>query len=135
MDLLDSPAFTTHINELLDKWHVPGLSIAIVQDNDISSKGYGKCSIDPHKPCTAETLFDLGSSSKSLTAASVGLLCADNDKYPDIHWDAKMSKLLPDDFVMSEPSYTKDVTVADILSHRTGLPRSVSFSDRLIAYD
>ncbi|KAI7195425.1 beta-lactamase/transpeptidase-like protein [Hortaea werneckii] len=33
-----------------------------------------------------------------------------------------MSHLLPDDFVMQEQSYTNDITVEDILSHRTGLP-------------
>lgn len=121
----NTPAFTQRVESLLDEWHVPGLSIAITQGNEISSRGFGFATLDPKVACTADTIFDIASSSKSLTAASVGLLVQDDEKYSDIQWDAKMSDLLPEDFVMSEDSYTNDVTVEDILSHRTGLPGSV----------
>lgn len=121
MDLLDSPQFTTRIREHMAKWHVPGLAIALTQNHKVVSRAFGYASLSPEKPCTPDTLFDIASSSKSLTAASVGLLVA-ADAHPGVKWDAKMSHLLPDDFVMSEDSYTNDITVEDILSHRTGLP-------------
>lgn len=101
--------------------HVPGLAIAIVQNETIASAGYGKASLDPSKPCTADTLFDIASASKSLTAASVGLLVHDDKKYPEVQYEATMSSLLPDDFVMSGEGYTGGVTVEDVLSHRTGM--------------
>ena len=123
MDLFISSEFTKHVNELIEQWHTPGLAIAIVQDQTSASRGYGKASLDSGKPVTADTLFDIASSSKSLTAASVALLVADNENYPQVKWEATMSSLLPDDFVMSKESYTENVTVEDILSHRTGLPR------------
>lgn len=122
MDLLDSPGFPTHVSELQDKWHVPGVAIAVVQGNTFASKGFGKASLDPAKPCTPDSLFDIASSSKSLTAASVALLVADSVNHPNVQWDATMSSLLPDDFVMSGEGYTDNVTVEDVLSHRTGLP-------------
>ena len=106
----------------MDKWHVPGLAVAVVQNEETVSRGFGKASLNPPKPCTSETLFDIASSSKSLTAASVALLIADDEKYPHVQWDATMSSLLPEDFVMSEEDYTANVTVEDVLSHRTGLP-------------
>lgn len=122
MDLLHSPKFSSRVEELMEQYHVPGLAIAIVQNETIASAGYGKASLDPSKPCTPDTLFDTASVGKSLTGASVGLLVNDNEKYPEVQYEATMSSLLPDDFVMSGEGYTEGVTVEDILSHRTGLP-------------
>lgn len=121
MDLFHSPSFPHHVEELMKLHHVPGLAIAIVQNQTVSSAGYGNASIDPPKPCTADTLFDIASASKSLTAASVGLLVNDDEKYHDVQYDTAMSSLLPDDFVMSGEGYTEGVTVEDILSHRSGM--------------
>lgn len=45
----------------------------------------------------------------------------DDEKYPEVQYEAIMSSLLPEDFVMSEEGYTENVTVEDILSHRTGM--------------
>ena len=123
MDLFNTTKFDNHVDALLKEWHTPGLAIAVVQDDKISSRGFGRATLDPDKAVTANTLFDIASCSKSLTAGAVALLVEDEERYLDIKWDAKMSDLLPDDFVMAEESYTKDVTVEDILSHRTGLPR------------
>lgn len=109
----------------MQKHRVPGLAVAVIQGERTFSAGYGLASLDPPKPCTADTLFDIASSSKSLTAASVGLLVRDDEKYPEVQYDAIMSKLLPEDFVLSGQGYTEGVTVEDILSHRTGMPRLV----------
>ncbi|KFY02953.1 hypothetical protein O988_01771 [Pseudogymnoascus sp. VKM F-3808] len=179
MDIFNSPKFRSRVEQLMIQNHVPGLSIAIVQNETIASAGYGKASLDPSKPCTADTiigsilpslqystvqfisfpprptdrsvevtyaycyithlahfsrtllalltlarrswtLFDIASASKSLTAGAVGLLVDDDKKYPEVQYEATMSSLLPEDFVMCE-GYTENVTVEDILSHRTGM--------------
>lgn len=125
MDYLQSPDFSSRVEELMKKNHVPGLAVAILEGERTFSAGYGFASLDPPKPCTADTLFDIASSSKSMTAASVGLLVRDNDRYPDVQYDAILSSLLPGDFVMPGQGYTEGVTVDDILSHRTGMPRYV----------
>lgn len=121
MDIFHSPKFRSHVEELMNQHHVPGLSIAIVHNETIVSAGYGKASLDPSKPCSADTLFDIASASKSLTAGAVGLLVDDDEKYPEVQYEAIMSSLLPEDFVMSGDGYTENVTVEDILSHRTGM--------------
>ena len=123
MDYFNSVKFHNRVNELLKEWHAPGLAVAIIQDEKVESRGYGKASIESDKPVTADTLFDIASSSKSLTAASVALLVVDDDNYPQVQWDTPMSTLLPIEFVMSSHQYTQDVTVEDILSHRSGLPK------------
>ena len=123
MDYFNSSKFTDRVTELLEEWHAPGLAVAIVHDGKTEARGYGRASISPDTPVTPDTLFDIASSSKSLTAASVALLVEDDEQYPHIKWDTKMSSLLPEDFVMSSDAYTQDVTVEDILSHRTGMPK------------
>ncbi|KAI1384294.1 beta-lactamase family protein, partial [Hypoxylon trugodes] len=122
MDMFKSEAFAAYMEQLMKQHHVPGLSMAVVQGDEIASAGYGYTSLDPPKPCTADSLFDIASCSKSFTASSVGLLIGDK-KYPEIQWGAKMSKLLPEDFVMPSKEHTDNVTVEDILSHRSGMGR------------
>ncbi|RDA95892.1 hypothetical protein CP533_5220 [Ophiocordyceps camponoti-saundersi (nom. inval.)] len=121
MDVVRSPDFAAYVTRLMERFRVPGLAVAVAKGKeDVVSAGFGKASLDPDVDCTADTLFDMASASKSLTAASVALLIAD-DGYPDVQWDAPMEKLLPDDFVMPGGDHS-DVTVEDILSHRTGMP-------------
>ena len=122
MELLESTGFTSLVNDQLRQNHIPGLSIAVVHNDEIASTGYGIANHEDSTSCTGDTLFDIASSAKSLTAASVSLL-VDNKKHPKVQYDALMSGLLPDDFVMSEKSYTDGITVEDILSHRTGMAR------------
>jgi CubicO group peptidase (beta-lactamase class C family) len=121
MEFFNSSIFPSYVEDLMTEHHVPGLAIAVVQNDQLASAGYGKTSLETSKPCTADTLFDVASSAKSLTAASVALLVADNENYPEMQYDTSMSSLLPDDFVMSGVGYTEGVTVEDILSHRTGM--------------
>ncbi|RCI07687.1 hypothetical protein L249_5679 [Ophiocordyceps polyrhachis-furcata BCC 54312] len=121
MDVVRSPDFAAYVKRLMERFHVPGLAVAVAKGQDeVASAGFGKASLDPDVDCTADTLFDMASASKSLTAASVALLIAD-EGHPDVQWEAPMEKLLPDDFVMPGGDHS-DVTVEDILSHRTGMP-------------
>ncbi|KAI1332443.1 beta-lactamase/transpeptidase-like protein [Xylariaceae sp. FL0255] len=122
MEFFRSDEFSARIRDLMDKEHVPGLVVAVVQGDEIESKGYGVANLASSEPVTGSTLFDIASVSKSFTAAAVGLLVADNENYPEVQYTATMSSLLPDDFVMQEKGYTEGVTLEDILSHRSGLP-------------
>ncbi|UKZ83167.1 hypothetical protein TrVFT333_010972 [Trichoderma virens FT-333] len=119
MDLFNSPAFSARAEGLIKKFHVPGLAIALVHKDVTASKAFGMASFEPARPMTTDTLFDIASASKSLTAASVALLVAD-EKLPDVKYDAEMAKLLPGEFVMPGQGY-EGVTIDDILSHRSGL--------------
>lgn len=121
MEMFRSEKFRSYVEDLMSLHHVPGLAIALVQGDEIASEGYGKAYIEPPVPCTSDTLFDFASCAKSLTAASVGLLVDDNEQFPEVQYDALMSTLLPDDFVMPGVGYTEGVTVEDVLSHRTGM--------------
>lgn len=121
MDLLNTTAFRQHVETLIEQYHLPGLSISICQNDTITSTGFGVSSRKSRKSATADTLYDIASSSKSLTAASVALLVEDNENFPEVQWTTPLYELLPEDFVMPTPELTKRVTVEDVLSHRTGM--------------
>ena len=53
----------------------------------------------------------------------MSLLVDDNGKYPEVQWRTPVSHLIRDDFVLEDEYATTHITIEDILSHRTGLPR------------
>lgn len=121
MDLLQSAAFRQHIQALMEEYKLPGLSISISHNNNVASIGLGVANVLNAAECTPDTLYDIASSSKSLTAASVALLVEDDDNYPEVQWDTPLHDILPEDFVMPTPELNKRMTIVDVLSHRTGM--------------
>ncbi|RAH86209.1 beta-lactamase/transpeptidase-like protein, partial [Aspergillus japonicus CBS 114.51] len=120
---LFTKAFDRRIKHLLEHFSIPGLAISVVQDDEILARGYGVSDIETSQAVTEHTLFFGGSTTKAFTAAAASLLVDDNHQYPSIQWTTPVHSIIPDDFVMIDPWYTAHVTVTDILSHRSGLPR------------
>ncbi|TVY83976.1 Protein flp [Lachnellula suecica] len=116
-----TPEFNTLVTETIERWNVPGFSIAVIDGDITCAGGYGLASLSEEK-VKPETLFHCASMTKAFTAASVSFLVDDNEKYSDIQWTTPVSKIIRDDFVLSDSMYTEHVTVEDILSHRTGFP-------------
>ncbi|KAK8245261.1 beta-lactamase/transpeptidase-like protein [Phyllosticta capitalensis] len=115
--------FDALVQKTMDQFHVPGLSLVIVQGEKTFAKGYGHAVL-PSTAATNRTLYYIGSISKSFTAATLLHLTETtaNTSAP-IHLHTPISSLIPADFVLQEPYITQHATIADLLSHRTGMPR------------
>jgi len=101
--------------------HVAGMAIAVVKDDEvILAKGFGVTNVEKATPVTPETIFAIGSSTKSFTSTVVGML-VDEGK---MDWDDPIAKYLPY-FQMNVESDNEsaEVTLRDVLSHRTGFTR------------
>src|SRR6201996_4152121 len=99
------------------EFSVPGLAVAIVKDGRVVlAKGYGVRELGKPAAVDAETLFAIGSNTKEFTAASVAIL-VDAGK---LHWDDRVIDYLPD-FRMWDPYVTREFTIRDLLTHRSGL--------------
>ncbi|KAI8274336.1 Penicillin-binding protein 4 [Colletotrichum sp. SAR11_240] len=107
-----------YIEGLMQEWHVPGLSVAVVDGDKTWAKGYGYAVLNS-TPATPHTLFYTGSTTKSFTAAGLSLLV---DNSTSLTWTTPVSRVL-DDFVLSDAWATAHITLEDALSHRTGYPR------------
>jgi len=107
------------LQKLLKTWHTAGFAVAVVEkDKVIYAKGFGYSDIEKKTPVTPNTLFAIGSCTKAFTASLVGLLEADKK----IEYDKPIRDYLPQlKFYNNEMNNL--ITVRDIITHRTGLPR------------
>jgi CubicO group peptidase (beta-lactamase class C family) len=98
---------------------VPGVALAIVKgDSVVYVKGYGTRTLGKNEPVDDRTMFAIGSSSKAFTAATLAML-VDEKK---VRWDDPVTKYLPF-FQMYDPYVSRELTVRDLLTHRSGLSR------------
>jgi len=101
-------------------WNVPGLAIAVVKDDSVVfAKGFGVRKLGTQDSVNAHTLFANASTTKAFTSFVVELM-ADEGK---LRMDAPVIAYRPA-FRLANPAATREITIADLLSHRTGLPEA-----------
>jgi beta-lactamase class C len=129
-DDFDVRLFEAMAQQLVSDQRVPGLAMAIVHDGRVlSARGYGITDIEAAEPVGPHTVFRLASLSKAFAGTVTGLLVNDGS----LRWDSKLVEYMPG-FELSEQGAAERLTVADILSHRVGLPRH-SYDRRIEAYE
>lgn len=102
---------------VLKEFDVPGLAVAIVKDGKlVLAKGYGVRKLGAPTPVDENTLFGIASNTKAFTAALLAML-VDEGK---ITWDDPVIKHLPG-FQLYDPYVTREMTIRDLLTHRSGL--------------
>ena len=107
----------TYVARTLKEFEVPGVAVAIVKDGKVVlSKGYGVRRIGEQTPVDDHTLFGIASNTKAFTAAALAIL-VDEGK---LSWDDPVTKHLPN-FQMYDPYVTREMTIRDLLTHRSGL--------------
>jgi CubicO group peptidase (beta-lactamase class C family) len=97
----------------VDRPDSPGCALGVVAAGRIAyARGYGFASLEQQVPITPHTVFDLGSTSKQVTSASVALLVLDGK----LSLEDDVRKYLPE-----LPDYGKTITVRRLLDHTSGL--------------
>jgi len=105
------------VANVLKTFEVPGVSVAIVKDGKVvTAKGYGVRKLGDPTPVDARTLFGIASNTKVFTATALGLLVEEGK----LEWDAPVVRYLPS-FQMWDPFVTRELTIRDLLVHRSGL--------------
>jgi len=99
------------------QWKAPGLAVAIVKDdNVVFMKGFGSKHLGANAPVDAHTVFTLASTTKAFVALAIGIL-VDEGK---LGWDDPVIRHIPE-FRVADPYVTSEVTIRDLLVHRTGI--------------
>lgn len=102
----------------LEVFQAPGMAVSVVYDGAVYySGGQGVLELDKPAVVDDQALFQIGSVSKAFTAAALALL-VDEGK---VGWDQPVIDYLPE-FRMYDPWVTREFTVRDLLTHRSGLP-------------
>ncbi|SPM34738.1 serine hydrolase [Mycobacterium rhizamassiliense] len=122
-------------NDLMKSTGVPGLAVAVVRGGKaVYAKGFGVKDVSQgsgqDNKVDADTVFQLASVSKSVGATVVAREVTDNV----VTWDTPVVTKLPW-FALSDPYVTGHVTVADLYSHRSGLPDHAGDKLEDLGYD
>ncbi|KAH8900840.1 beta-lactamase/transpeptidase-like protein [Thozetella sp. PMI_491] len=124
-----TPDFDRAVEGQLGRWHIPGVAFSVVHEECTWTKGYGLADFESKAPVDpSNTLFFGASTTKAHLCAAWAIYIASdaNQSKPldeRITWRTPMVKIIPGDFILSDPVRTPQVTLEDCLSHRTGLPR------------
>ncbi len=111
--------FAPLIRRLMARDQIPGVAVGIVERGQLRiARGFGYRDVQKRLPVTPDTLFSLGSCSKAFTATAVALLAGEGL----IALDAPVRTYLPD-FSLQDPLASATLTVRDLLTHKSGLPR------------
>jgi CubicO group peptidase (beta-lactamase class C family) len=112
-------AFAAFVEESRVKAKVPGVAVAIVQDHKIVfEKGFGSRVLGKKEAVTPDTLFMVGSITKSLTSLMMAKL-VDEGRFT---WDTPVTQVSPG-FALGDAEATKKLAMRHTLCACTGLPR------------
>jgi CubicO group peptidase (beta-lactamase class C family) len=111
------PDLDQYVARVMKEFSVPGLALAVVKDGRVVlAKGYGARRLGDVTPVTPRTRFGIASNTKAFTATALGMLVEEGK----LEWDAPVVRWLPG-FAMYDPYVTRELTVRDLLVHRSGL--------------
>lgn len=105
------------VQKTMETFDVPGMAVAVLKNGKIYHKNtYGLRSLKTNKPVDENTLFGVASNTKAVTAAALGQL-VDRGK---LTWDTPVADIIPE-FKLYDSYVTREFTVRDLLTHRSGL--------------
>lgn len=102
---------------VFDEFHPTGISVAIIQDGEIIyQKALGYRNAISMSFLGNNDIFNIASCTKAFTAAGIGKLVQEGL----LSWDDKVTDYIPK-LKLADEYITKNLTIKDMLSHRTGL--------------
>lgn len=111
------PQFEMLVDQIMKSTGVPGVAVAIVhRDRVVYVKGFGIREVGKEGQVDADTVFQLASVSKPLASTVVAALVGEGH----VGWDDRIIQHDPG-FVLYDPWVTREVTLRDMLCHRSGL--------------
>lgn len=108
----------TYVTATLAKFNQPGVAIGVIRDGKIVfAGGWGVRHIGESARVDEHTLFQVASNTKAVTAAALGILVKDGK----LKWDDPVTDYLPWFRLGGSPYVSRELTVRDLLTHRSGL--------------
>ena len=107
------------VQQALQDFNIPGLALGIVVDGHVVlAKGYGFREMELKQSVTPNTVFAIGSCTKAFTTFAMGILMEEGK----LNWDQPVLDILPE-FRVWDQHATENLTLRDLITHRSGLPR------------
>jgi CubicO group peptidase (beta-lactamase class C family) len=116
---VDAKSLDALVRDAMKAFRVPGAAVAVVKDDEVVHlKGYGVRAQGKDDAVSADTIFPIASASKAFTATAIAML-ADEGK---LSWDDPVRKHV-EYFRLADALASENVTLRDLVCHRTGLSR------------
>ena len=113
---VDIELIKEHVNKLMEKANIPGLSLIIQTEVSSYNLNFGFADLDSEEKVTSQTLFEIGSCSKAFTALAILKL----EKEKKINIDSKLTKYLPwMKFYYNDSP--EDISIRQLLQHTSGI--------------
>lgn len=117
-DATMSADLEAYVAQALTDFNVPGAAVAIVQDGEVVySNGFGVRELEG-EAVDADTLFMIGSQTKSMTTLVMASLVDEED----FAWDTPVTEIYPD-FALADPEVTAQIRMRDLVNNSSGVPR------------
>ncbi len=125
------PKLESYIQAKMDAGAVPGLSVAIVfNDQVVYLKGFGVREVGRPEPVDSDTVFQIASLSKPVSSSIVAAIVSDGT----VTWDTQIADIDPS-FQLFDAYPTAEVTLRDLFAHRSGLPGNAGNDLEALGYD
>lgn len=125
------PAFESYVEAFMARAGIPGVAIGIVADDRLlHARGFGQRQLGGRAAVDPQTLFQIGSITKSFAAGTEAWL-VDRGL---LAWDDRVVDLVPG-FRMMDPWVTAEFRVIDLLAQRSGMPPYVLGEMVALGYD
>jgi len=95
-----------------------GVIVGLIDGGETFTRAYGVASLDTNESLTPDTIFEIGSITKTMTAA----LLADASLSGEVALDDPVQQYLPDDVTIAVVG-ERPITLEDLATHRSGMPR------------
>ena len=111
----------TLANRAMEEFNIPGMAVGIVRNGEILyAGGHGVREVGKKGSVDDQTLFKIASNTKAFTTAALAILVDEGR----VEWNAPVIDYIPE-FRLQDPWITAEFSVADLLTHRSGLRRFV----------
>jgi CubicO group peptidase (beta-lactamase class C family) len=115
-NFFENDSLDKYIQQAIENWQIPGAAVCIVKDGKILlQKGYGVRDWKTKSKVDEQTIFPIASVTKTFT----GTLFATMEAEGKISLNDLVKKWLPQ-FIMKDKLYEQQITLTDVLSHRSG---------------
>lgn len=99
-------------------WQVPGMAVAVVDGDSVEfQQGFGSTAIENGTPVGEHTMFAIASTTKAMVVTGI-LMLVDEEK---LSLDDLIIRHIPE-LHFADPGLDQELTIRDMLAHRTGLP-------------
>ncbi|KAH3854811.1 uncharacterized protein LOC127870813 [Dreissena polymorpha] len=111
------------VHNVMDCRSIPGLTLSVVKGDETWTHGFGKADVALDVDVTENTLFGTGSLGKAFTMTLLGNLI----RKSSYTFHTKLSEIANVNLIFANATLTAEMTLGDLLSHRTGLSAVTDF--------